>query len=241
MRRRALLLFLSVLVAAAGTGLIYAYVRNADDRAIGDQQPVKVVVARAEIPIGTSAADAVQKSLVVLQTRPRGAVGDDTFVGQAGLESLRALGSRSAAFTISAKTQVQRTFFVGSTAAVPGAGSKDVSVVLSMEGAASAPGLISSGGSAMVLVTIKGTRPVTKVLIASAHVISVNGLAATTRTSTRSAPEGSQATVGLSVPLKDAEKVILANSYKDRYELYVVRPGDEPPGLQQATLPDLAG
>lgn len=54
MNRRFALLLTAVVIAAAGTALVFLYVKNADDRALADQKPVKVWVATNTIPAGTS-------------------------------------------------------------------------------------------------------------------------------------------------------------------------------------------
>lgn len=58
MGRRTVLLIAAILVAAVGTVLVFLYVQGADDRALDDQRPVKVLMATAEIPAGTSVATA---------------------------------------------------------------------------------------------------------------------------------------------------------------------------------------
>ena len=54
MSRRLTLLLAAVVIAAVGTALVFLYVKNADDRALADQKPVKVLVAKNTIPAGTS-------------------------------------------------------------------------------------------------------------------------------------------------------------------------------------------
>lgn len=58
MKRRILLISLAVVLALAGTFAVYAYVKNADKRAVASQQATKVVVAAKRIPAGTSWATA---------------------------------------------------------------------------------------------------------------------------------------------------------------------------------------
>lgn len=54
MGRRAVLLLLSFIVAAVGTGLVYAYVHGVDDRALKDQKPVVILVVKKAIPEGAT-------------------------------------------------------------------------------------------------------------------------------------------------------------------------------------------
>jgi pilus assembly protein CpaB len=58
MGRRTILLVVALLVAALGTGLVFAYVSRVDDRAIADQKPTEVLVVKKAVSQGTSVADA---------------------------------------------------------------------------------------------------------------------------------------------------------------------------------------
>jgi pilus assembly protein CpaB len=58
MGRRTVLLVTALVVAAIGTVLVFAYVRGVDDRALKDQAPVEVLVAKSQIAAGTRAGDA---------------------------------------------------------------------------------------------------------------------------------------------------------------------------------------
>lgn len=73
MGRRTLLLVAAIVVAALGTVLIFAYVRNADNRAIKDQEPVKVLVAKTLIKAGTLGSEAERTGSFKLQDVPRSA------------------------------------------------------------------------------------------------------------------------------------------------------------------------
>jgi pilus assembly protein CpaB len=58
--RRIVLLIVATAIAAVGTTLVYIYAKNADDRAMADQRPVTVVVAKTEIPAGTPVRQAAE-------------------------------------------------------------------------------------------------------------------------------------------------------------------------------------
>ena len=60
MGRRIILLIAATAIAAVGTVLVYTYAKNADDRALEDQSPVTVVVAKTEIPAGTPVRQAAE-------------------------------------------------------------------------------------------------------------------------------------------------------------------------------------
>ncbi len=50
MGRRAALLIAAIVIAAIGTTLVYLYAKQANDRAIAEAKPVKVLVATAPDP-----------------------------------------------------------------------------------------------------------------------------------------------------------------------------------------------
>ncbi len=74
MGRRLALLIAAVLVAAVGTGLVFAYVKKADDRAIADQRPVTVLIAKSAIAAGTRVIDAANAGSFQTQELPLSAV-----------------------------------------------------------------------------------------------------------------------------------------------------------------------
>src|SRR4051794_21113748 len=60
MGRRTVLLVVALLVAALGTGLVFAYVSHVDDRALADQKPQNVLVVKKLIAQGTTVTAAEQ-------------------------------------------------------------------------------------------------------------------------------------------------------------------------------------
>jgi pilus assembly protein CpaB len=72
--RRLALLIAAVLVAAIGTGLVFAYVKKADDRAIADQQPVTVLVAKVALAPGTRVVDAANAGSFEQKEFPKAAI-----------------------------------------------------------------------------------------------------------------------------------------------------------------------
>jgi pilus assembly protein CpaB len=73
MGRRTVLLVAAIVVAALGTALIFAYVNRTDERALKDQRPVQVLVAKTLIKTGTSGADAERQGAFKLQVIPQSA------------------------------------------------------------------------------------------------------------------------------------------------------------------------
>jgi pilus assembly protein CpaB len=74
MSRRILAVAAALLLALFGTGAMFAYVSNADERALAGQEAVTVLMAAKEIPAGTSAADAEENGLVREDVLPQKAV-----------------------------------------------------------------------------------------------------------------------------------------------------------------------
>ena len=74
MGRRTVLLVASILVAAVGTALVFLYVSSINDRAIADQEPTRVLVAKHLIELGTRGSDAAAAGAFELKTLPRNAI-----------------------------------------------------------------------------------------------------------------------------------------------------------------------
>jgi pilus assembly protein CpaB len=72
--RRAVLLIVAALVAAAGTALVLLYVQGINARATADQQPVKVLTATVQIEAGESMAAAQSAGKVDLVEWPKAKV-----------------------------------------------------------------------------------------------------------------------------------------------------------------------
>jgi pilus assembly protein CpaB len=72
MVRRLVLLILAAVIAAVGTGLVFVYAHNANQRAIAGIQPEQVLVATAAIPPGITGSAA--SSSFVLKAIPRDAI-----------------------------------------------------------------------------------------------------------------------------------------------------------------------
>jgi pilus assembly protein CpaB len=72
--RRLALLIAAVLVAALGTTLVFVYVQKADDRALADQKPVKVLIAKTAISGGTRVIDAATAGAFLEKEIPESAI-----------------------------------------------------------------------------------------------------------------------------------------------------------------------
>jgi len=65
MGRRVLVVLAAVVVALIGVVAVVVYAQGADSRAVADQQPQTVFIAKALVPAGTTAAEAVATGLMV--------------------------------------------------------------------------------------------------------------------------------------------------------------------------------
>lgn len=216
MGRRTILLIVAALVAVVGSGMVFLYVKGADDRAMELQEPVKVLKAVAQIEPGETLSDAsaagkIQLLEVPLEQRLEGAM---TSIGDSG--QLVALTR------IFPNEQITASKF-GSpgeqdTLIMP-PGKFAVSVNLSDTGRVS--GFVSPGSEVALFLTgptgsngEEGTR----VLIPKVQVVAVGQTTMTTSTTTTS--EGAQTTESLPLTLftlavdqSEAEKIMYAASH----------------------------
>jgi pilus assembly protein CpaB len=65
MGRRVIPVLIAMLVGLIGVAAVLLYANGADSRAVADQRPQSVFMARERVPSGTTAADAVAKGLLV--------------------------------------------------------------------------------------------------------------------------------------------------------------------------------
>jgi pilus assembly protein CpaB len=125
MERRTLLIIASLLVATAGTALIWIYVQGADARARRDwQEPVPVLVATQPIEVGSTAAIIGQRT-EVLQVPRR-------LAPARGISSLTKVGTRTVTVPILAGQYLIEAQFgeVGGSSGVP---DKRMGIALSLD------------------------------------------------------------------------------------------------------------
>ena len=93
MGRRTVLLIVAALIAALGAGMVFLYVRGADNRAEASQQPVQVLKAVSVINPGETMADAQAAGKIQLGTVPRAQVLAGAVNSASGLEGKVALSA----------------------------------------------------------------------------------------------------------------------------------------------------
>jgi pilus assembly protein CpaB len=213
--RRTLLLVAAIVVAALGTVLIFAYVRNADNRALKDQEPVEVLVAKTLIKAGTLGSEAERTGSFKLQKVPRSA----TIVGV--LSDPRPISSLVAVGDIYPGEQIITAKFAqaGTTSILPIPPGK-VAMSVQMGDPERVAGFVQPGSDVAIFVTVTptgtsagapGTQ--TRVLLSRMTVLAVGP------TTLRAAPEGEgnkealpTAIITLAATQVQAEKLIFAKA-----------------------------
>lgn len=87
MARRLVLFAVALLIALMGSGAVFAYASHAEDRAMADQEPVELLVAKVKIPAGTTAQQAQDKGLVQPFKLPKRAVPEGALKDIQGVEA----------------------------------------------------------------------------------------------------------------------------------------------------------
>ncbi len=216
MGRRTVLLIVAALIAVVGSGMVFLYVKGADDRAKEQQEPVSVLKAVAQIEPGESLADASAAGKIKLLDVPM----EQRLEGSMG--SIGDNGELVALTRIFPNEQITVSKF-GSPgeqdALIMPDGTFAVSVNLSDTGRVS--GFVNPGSRVALFLTgptgangEEGTR----VLLPDVEVVAVGQTTMTTATTTTAA--GAQTTESLPLTLftlavkqDEAEKVMFAASH----------------------------
>ncbi len=151
MKRQKLIgIIASVLLAAVGTGLLVTYVRSAEDRALGGEKTVDVLVVSATIPKGTKAEEIGAN--VRLEQVPSKVVAGNA------LSSTGSLAGKVATVDLLPGEQLLPTRF-SSPADVQGIGPGMLQVTVSMDAVRAVGGQVRKGDS--VAVTLSFDEPQT--------------------------------------------------------------------------------
>lgn len=77
MNRRVLMIALAVMLALAGTGAVFAYVRQADSRALAGTQAADVLIVQKLIPAGTTVSDVLSGGYLKSERIPTSSTPND--------------------------------------------------------------------------------------------------------------------------------------------------------------------
>lgn len=218
MGRRTVLLIVAALIAALGAGMVFLYVRGADNRAEASQQPVQVLKAVTRIDQGEKISDAQAAGKIQLGTVPR------TQVLAGAVNSIAGLGDDVALSTIYPNEQIVSAKFgaVGATSnlSIPN-GNIAISVTLTDTGRVA--GFVSPGNNVAIFsgsAGAAGAADSTRLLLAKVQVIAVGATTTVSKTTTDAAGAATteqlpKTLFTLSVDQHQAEQVIFASTHGD--------------------------
>lgn len=170
MGRRTVLLIAAIIVAALGTTLVFLYVNGINSRAMADQQPTKVLVAKQLIPAGMSGSAAAAAGSFELKTFPKVAV------APGALSDVKPINDMVAQAPIYPGEEIILSQFGNrsATQAIPlPAGTVAISVQLSDP--ARVAGFVSPGSHVVIFATVSATAPVPGSTPAPAASAAANG------------------------------------------------------------------
>jgi pilus assembly protein CpaB len=222
--RRTALLIAAVVVAALGAGLVYAYVKGVDDRALKDQNPQQVLVATALIPAGQSAGDAAKAGSLELRKIAGAAVAPGALSDIRNVSGLVAVSPIYPGEQIlAAKFAASRT---GGDLPIP-AGKLAISLQLSDP--ARVAGFVTPGSDVAVLATVTSAIPgrtgikvpFTEVVLARVPVIATGPTTVITSTKasggTTNTEQVPKAILTVAVTQAEAERLVLAQTVGELY------------------------
>jgi pilus assembly protein CpaB len=212
MRGRVVAVLVALALAVAATAALVAYAAGADRRAVANQEPVLVYVAKVRIPVGTSGEDAQNRGLIERTALPRRAVAGGV------VRSLEQLGGRVAAVDIVPGEQLLAARWVGRGEAPGGRllaipeGHQAVSIALDPTRQVS--GFVTPGDRVSVVVSLslpRGGRPqrTSRFLLQDVQVLAVGGTAQEGRRVGQGRNQSLSA-VTLAVRPADVERVVFA-------------------------------
>jgi len=215
--RRLALLIAAVLVAALGTTLVFAYVKKADDRAIADQKPVTVLIAKTAIAAGTRVTDAAAAGSFQTKELPQAAV------APGALSSVDPVKDQVVISPIFPGQQLLTGMF-GATAASsssiaipPG----QIAVSFSFGDPQRVAGFVQPGSNIVIFLTssLAGGKQTTRVLLPKVTVIAVGPTTITPPANPSQANPESQprAMLTLALTQKQAQKLIFAQGSGSMY------------------------
>jgi pilus assembly protein CpaB len=223
MTRRTILLLAALVVAALGTGLIFAYVHNINDKAIADQKPEQILIAKSVIPAGTSVADAASKG--AFQQVPMAS----KYVVAGALSDTTGITDQVALSPIYPGQQIVSQLFgsVGASSALP-IPKDDMAISVQLTDPARVAGFVEPGSSVSVFATVNpasggATTQTTRLLLPRVQVIAVGPTTTTSQTTTNTqtgqtnTEQISRAILTLALSQQQAQQVIFAQQQGQLY------------------------
>ncbi|HEX8004371.1 MAG TPA: Flp pilus assembly protein CpaB [Mycobacteriales bacterium] len=241
MGRRTVLLIAAIVVAALGTTLIFAYVNRTDERALKDQKPREVIVAKTLIRAGTTGLAAERAGSFTKQLVP------ESVIIEGALEATGEISDLVAAGDIFPGEQIIRRKFVtpGTTTVLPIPAGK-VAMSVQLGDPPRVAGFVKPGSDVAIFVTI-ATPPAaggtgveaTRLLLSRVTVLAVGPTTLRQATGTEANKESvPTAILTLAVDQTQLQKIVYASGHGQLYFALLtkdskVAPG---PGTDERTL-----
>jgi pilus assembly protein CpaB len=216
MGRRTLLLIAAMVVAAVGTTMVFLYVHGVNSRALKDQEPVRVVMAKKAISAGTSGADASAAAAFEVKEISKSSAAPGAISDIAPIADLVALAP------IYPGEQILTSKFgeSASSSALPIPDGK-LAISVSLGDPARVAGYVGPGSTvAVFLSTTDKGRQTTQLLLPEVEVIAANGKTVVPDTATGDAAAAAPAPgalVTLAVDQEEYQKVLFATKAGELY------------------------
>ena len=209
---RVLTAITAVVLAALAAGLAYRYLTEADERAQEDVELIDVLVAKNDIPRGTSGREAIDTDLFETREVPRNAIPESSRAGTEGMETLVAAAKISAGQFIVADSFVEPSRLEGFSSTIR---REKMAISVTVDAMRGIAGFVVPNDTVNILVTtdfeelaVPATVPGVEVapqpaLTTSAYLIpgvKVLAIDSTTVTSPAAAPVTGDGTTGATVP-----------------------------------------
>jgi pilus assembly protein CpaB len=232
MQSRVLAILIAVVLALVATGALVVYVNGADRRAIANQEPVAVLVAKETIKAGTSGEDAQNLKLVAPKLVPR----ESAVVG--AFRSWSQLEGKFAAVDIMKGEQLLPTRWVGADE-VEGRGLLPIpddhqALSIGLDVTRQVAGFVTPGDNVGMVLTLPGGDggSKTRFLLQNVRVLAVGATALSSRTAQggggRVNQKGSQSVTAITLAVKKqyVESVVHAAVDGDIYLTLMPRNAD---------------
>jgi pilus assembly protein CpaB len=232
MQSRVLAILIAVVLALVATGALVVYVNGADRRAIANQEPVAVLVAKETIKAGTSGEDAQNLKLVAPKLVPR----ESAVVG--AFRSWSQLEGKFAAVDIMKGEQLLPTRWVGADE-VEGRGLLPIpddhqALSIGLDVTRQVAGFVTPGDNVGIVLTLPGGAggSKTRFLLQNVRVLAVGATALSSRTAQggggRVNQKGSQSVTAITLAVKKqyVESVVHAAVDGDIYLTLMPRNAD---------------
>jgi len=230
MGRRTVMLIAAVLIAALGTTLVFVYANNANDRALADQKPVKVLFAKTAIAAGVSASDASKAGAFELREIA------SKSVAPGALSDITPIANKVALAQIFPGEQIIAAKFGdrGSVTSLPIPGDR-MGISVQLADPARVAGFVEPGSNVAIFVTLTpqatgnqgantaAAQSFTRLLLPKVEVIAVGPTTFTNSTSTNNSTGQTnteqlpKAILTLALTQAEAQKVIYASQNGDLY------------------------